>query len=118
MPAFWFTLNPSDLRSPLVLSLAGVALPLDVQEGSVMARTFRNVTTTMNPIAVAQFFNCICTAFFTGLVGSPEVSGIFGEATNHYGVVETNGQGMLHLHGLIWLAGNVEFERIHNRIRD
>jgi len=81
MPAFWFTLNPSDLRSPLVLSLAGVALPLDTQEGSVMAKTFRNVTATMNPVAVAQFFNYVCTAFFTGLVGSPEVPGIFGEAT-------------------------------------
>ena len=35
--------------------------------------------------------------------------GILGDVSDYAGPVETNGRGMLHLHGFIWLAGNIEF---------
>src|SRR5437667_5782432 len=57
MPAFWFTLNPSDLRYPLVMSLAGM------QEGDHINPRLQIQTATMNPVTVAQFFYYICTAF-------------------------------------------------------
>ena len=64
----------------------------------------------MNPVAVAQFFHHICTGMFDALLAAgKERSGIFGEVSNYFGVVETNGRGMLHLHSLIWLTGNLEF---------
>lgn len=41
------------------------------------------------------------------LATGSEETGIFGDASNHFGVVETNGRGMLHLHTLIWVRGNL-----------
>jgi helitron helicase-like protein len=42
--------------------------------------------------------------------------GILGNVSGHYGVVETNGRGMLHLHSLIWLSGNFTFEDLRVRV--
>jgi Helitron helicase-like domain at N-terminus len=54
---------------------------------------------------------------FTGLLGSDcEHMGVLGDISNHYGVVESNGRGMLHLHALVWTKGNVEFAKIRDRV--
>ena len=66
----------------------------------------------MNPVAVAQFFHYICTAFFDGLLRTLTRPGILGEVEDYYAVVEINGCGMLHLHRLIWLQGNIELESL------
>jgi hypothetical protein len=59
MPAFWLTINPAGLRSPLVLCLAGIELSLD--DFSQEAHRIRHLTATMNPVAVVQSFHAICT---------------------------------------------------------
>ncbi|KAJ5370017.1 uncharacterized protein N7496_006109 [Penicillium cataractarum] len=92
MPAFWITINPSDLRNPLVLTLAGVEFP-----GDIPARAhagIRDTVATSNPVVVAEFFHCICKAVLRGLLttGTGQL-GILGDLSNHYGVVETNGRG-------------------------
>ena len=68
MPAFWLTINPSDLQNPFVLRLAGVKCP----EGMLptAAAAIRNATATSNPVAVAQFFHHTCKAIFDGLLCS------------------------------------------------
>lgn len=43
--------------------------------------------------------------------------GVFGPVQTYYAAVETNGRGMLHLHGLVWLQGNMRFERLRERIQ-
>jgi hypothetical protein len=58
MPAFWITINPSDLRNPLVLILAGVDIPGD-NFGSANA-AIRAAVATLNPVTVADFFHCVC----------------------------------------------------------
>jgi hypothetical protein len=105
--AFWLTLNPSDLRDPLVIKLAGVTLPKDRLQKANDA--FRRKTANMNPAAIAVFFDRLCTAVLKGLVcpGEDQI-GIFGEVSTYFGAVETNGRGMLHLHCLVWLAGNLD----------
>ncbi len=45
MPPFWATFNPSDLRCPIVLWLAGV----DVGCSESITSAFRYATATMNP---------------------------------------------------------------------
>ncbi|KAJ5111789.1 hypothetical protein NUU61_001419 [Penicillium alfredii] len=115
MPAFWITINPSDLRNPLVLTLAGVECP-----GSISARALaatRDTAATSNPVAVAEFFHCVCEAVLRGLLatGTGQL-GILGDLSNHYGVVETNGRGMLHMHALLWLRGNLAFTTLRNRV--
>jgi hypothetical protein len=67
----------------------------------------------MNPVTVAQFFHAICTGIFNALfrAGTGE-DGILGNILNYFGVVETNGRGMLYLHCLIWLEGNIGFQNL------
>jgi hypothetical protein len=115
MPAFWMTINPSDLRHPLVLLLAGVEYSGHAFPTANTA--IRRATATSNPVAVAQFFHHTCKGIFDGLLGSTTGRvGILGQVMNHYGVVETNGRGMLHLHALVGLTGNIEFGTLRDRV--
>jgi hypothetical protein len=117
MPAFWLTINPADLKNPLVLILAGV--DLSCNDLTAEAQRIRHITATMNPVAVAQFFHKICTGVFDVLLAAgTNRSGILGQVSNYFGVVETNGRGMLHLHSLIWLAGNLEFRNLRDRLQN
>ncbi|KAH9203071.1 hypothetical protein DL95DRAFT_508538, partial [Leptodontidium sp. 2 PMI_412] len=68
MPAFWLTINPSDLRNPLALLLAGVEYSASALPTANAA--LRHATATSNPVAVAQFFHHTCKAVFDGLLGS------------------------------------------------
>jgi hypothetical protein len=100
IPAFWLTINPADLRCPLILCLAGIKLLLD--DFSQEAHQIWLLTTTMNPIAIAQFFHVIYTNIFNTLfcINTGQDS-ILGNILNHFGVMETNRRGMLYLHCLI-----------------
>lgn len=109
MPAFWITINPSDLRKPLVLILAGVEYTGDIL--NTANATIREAIATSNPVAVATSFHHVCNAVLTGLLASGcEDLGILGDVSDHFGVVETNGRGMLHLYPLVWLRGNLAFQ--------
>jgi hypothetical protein len=115
MPAFWITINPSDLRNPLVLIFAGVEFSGDIFAAANSA--IREATATSNPIAVAEFFHHVCKAIFDSLLASNTGKvGILGDVSNHYGVVETNGRGMLHLHALVWVKGNLGFKTLRKRV--
>lgn len=115
MPAFWITANPSDLRNPLVLILAGVEFPVD-DLGATNA-AIRDAVATSNPVAVADFFHCVCQAILRGLLATDTGHiGALGDLSNHYGVVETNGRGMLHMHAIIWVRGNLAFTTLRNRV--
>lgn len=117
MPAYWMTINPADLKCPLVLHFAGIEL---TQQGAGTNRTHaENMSVIMNPVAVAQFFDAVCKGVFSKLlqVDSQE-SGIFGKISNYFGVVESNGRGMPHLHALVWLKGNAEFYKLRERIEN
>jgi hypothetical protein len=115
MAWIWLTLNPSDLRNPLVLQLAGVSLSNEALPNATDC--LQKVAMTSNPVAVAQFFHYISNAIFRNLLRSDSNElGILGNVSGHYGVVETNGRGMLHLHSLIWLSGNFTFEDLRARV--
>jgi helitron helicase-like protein len=42
--------------------------------------------------------------------------GILGEVSTYFGAVETNSRGMLHLHCLVWLAGNLDFFDLRSKM--
>ena len=115
MTAWWLTVNPSDQRNPLVLDLAGVKISHEAMPK--LSTTIRRLAATSNPAAVAEFFHHICNALFDDLLrsGTNEL-GILGKVSGHYGVVETNGRGMFHIHSLVWLAGNFVFEELRSRV--
>ncbi|KAJ5367173.1 hypothetical protein N7541_001114 [Penicillium brevicompactum] len=115
MPAFWLTINPFDLQNPLVLVLAG--LQCSTGTSTSLSSAIRCETTTSDPVAVARFFHCTCKAVLDGLLGSkPADMGILGDVSNYFGVVESNGRGMLHLHTLVWMRGNLGFNQLRDRI--
>lgn len=37
---------------------------------------------------------------------------VFGRISKHYGAVETNERGALHVHGLLWLQGNAHLSSL------
>jgi hypothetical protein len=115
MPAFWLTINPSDLQNPLVLVLAGVQCSSDLSANVLSAIQY--VTATSDPVAVARFFHYTCKAVLDGLLGGKTADiGVLGDVSNYFGVVESNGRGMLHLHALVWARGNLGFVRLRDRI--
>ena len=66
MPILWITINPADLRCPLIIRLARVELNL----GSNVAFVFIRKTATMNRVAVAKFFNFTYKAVLLSLFAS------------------------------------------------
>jgi Helitron helicase-like domain at N-terminus len=117
LPAFWLTINPSDLRDPLVVKLAGVTIPQDALRRANAA--FCRKTANMNPAAIAVFFDKVCTGVLEALIkpAGGEI-GILGEVSTYFGAVETNGRGMLHLHCLVWLVGNLDFFDLRSKMLD
>ena len=111
MPTLWMTLNSFDLQSPLVLSFAGVKL--DSQITDAIAKQLRESISVMNPVAMAQFFDTICQGVFNHLlqIGSID-GGLFDPVSTYFGTVETNSQGMFHLHCLIWLQGAHNIQKL------
>ncbi len=113
MPVFWITINPADLRCPLVIRLAGVELELS----SEIQSAFWRKTATINPVAVAKFFHIICDVIFMSLFGVGQTErGLLGPISNYFGTVETNGRGMLHLHCLVWLKGVLHLAMLRTQL--
>ena len=116
MPVLWITLNPSDLKNALVLTLAGVQIS-DANAGSKSASRFRAATAIINPVAVAQFFEATCAAVFDELLHDRvSGTGLLRPVSTYFGTVETNGRGMLHLHCLIWLKGFYHLAAFRTRL--
>jgi hypothetical protein len=65
MPAFWITINPSNLWNALVLILAGIEYSRDNLTPANSA--IHEATVTSNPVAVAEFFYYVCKAVLEGL---------------------------------------------------
>lgn len=75
-----------------------------------LSAAVREAAAAPNPVAVAEFFHHVCKAVLDGLFATNTSQiGILGNISNHFAVVETNGRGMLHLHGLAWARGNLAF---------
>ena len=106
-PTIWFTLNPDDLSSPILLRLTGIEIDIMNFTSSSYTSSFPLAVACKNPVAVVQFFHYTINAFFQDLVRdlSSEI-GIFGPDKAHLAVDEINGTGMLHLHEILWLHGN------------
>ncbi len=113
MPPFWAIFNPPDLQSPIVLSLAGVAVGCSESTTSV----FCHATATINPVAIATFFHETCRGIFNYLLrAESSENGLFGPVSAYFGTVETNSRDMLHLDCLVWLKGMSSFSDLHKKI--
>jgi len=55
--------------------------------------------------------------FFKHYVKVGEES-VFGRVSQYFGAVETNERGALHLHGLLWLQGNMHLSSTLSDVQD
>jgi hypothetical protein len=111
MPAVWITVNPNDVNNPVKIRLsihrlhdydAASNLLADLQD-----RYERIALSIMDPVSAAIFFHREVSLFFSKYVRTGEES-VFGKISHYYATVETNERGSLHLHGLLWLDGNMQ----------
>ncbi|KAM5529293.1 hypothetical protein FOXYSP1_17137 [Fusarium oxysporum f. sp. phaseoli] len=61
----------------------------------------------MDPVSAAIFFHREVSLFFEKYVKTGQES-VYGKISHYYATVETNDRGSLHLHGLLWLEGNMD----------
>ncbi|KAJ4176466.1 hypothetical protein NW755_014399 [Fusarium falciforme] len=111
IPAIWFTLNPNDITSPVKLRLATYRTH-DPEGAEAFLRSLdmaykRARLAISDPVCSAIFFHREISLFFEHYVKVGEES-IFGRISQYFGAVETNERGALHVHGLLWLQGNMQ----------
>ena len=68
MSMLWITINPSDLQSTLVLIFADIRYKDNGVNNS--AEAFARLTATMNPVAMARFFEATCRSIFEHLLAA------------------------------------------------
>lgn len=117
LPAIWLTINPSDLTHPMLCQIAGISLSPQLNLSKDQVQLLKSKTATTNPVASAQFFHHMIISFFNCLVIPQDGSeGVFGDIESYFSTTETNGRGSLHLHGFLWLKGNIGFENLREKV--
>jgi hypothetical protein len=110
IPAIWFTLNPNDVTNPVKLRLAAYRSH-EPEEAEAFLTSLdlmykRARLAISDPISSAIFFHREISMFFEHYVQTGNDS-VFGRINQYFGAVETNERGALHVHGLLWLQGNM-----------
>jgi hypothetical protein len=115
IPAIWFTLNPNDITNPVKLRLAAYRTQKpEAAEAfltSLDASYKRMRLAISDPLSSALFFHREISMFFKFYVKVGECS-VFGRVNQYFGAVETNERGALHLHGLLWLHGDIRLNSL------
>jgi len=110
-PVIWFTINPNDVNNPVKMRLSIHRLhDYDTAKqllADLRGKYDRVALSTMDPVSSAIFFHREVSLFFDRYVSAGRES-IFGKVSHYYATVETNDRGSLHLHGLLWLHGNMQ----------
>ena len=115
IPAIWFTLNPNDITNPVKLRLTAYR-SRDPEEAEAFLKSLdqaykRTRLAMSDPLSSAIFFHREISMFFKHYVKTGEES-VFGRINQYFGAVETNERGALHLHGLLWLEGNIHLSSL------
>ncbi|RSL78064.1 hypothetical protein CEP52_017666, partial [Fusarium oligoseptatum] len=120
-PAIWITINPNDINNPVKMWLSIHRLHDYHTAKELLAdlrgRYDRVALSTMDPVSSAIFFHREISLFFEKYVRAGQES-VFGKVSHYYATVETNDRGSLHLHGLLWLHGNMELPSLVDDIAD
>ncbi len=119
-PAFFVTLNPSDIHHPLVRLFAGEDIELDdAAVGEELSSWQRKLLVAKNPAACAKFFHTIISQFINVVLryGKSE-KGLFGKCTAYYGTVEAQARGTLHCHMLIWIDGHPAPQKMRDMMQN
>lgn len=119
-PAFFVTLNPSDINNPLVRLFAGHDIDIySAQAGAELTEWQRRLLAAKHPAACARFFDCVVSEFIRIILryGRPD-PGILGKCVAYYGTVEAQARGTLHCHMLIWVNGHPSPQQMRDRMAE
>jgi hypothetical protein len=115
VPAIWFTLNPNDITNPVKLRLAAYRVREPEQAEAFLTSldvTYKRMRLAISdPLSSVLFFHREISMFFKYYVKIGEPS-VFGRINQYFGAVETNERGALHLHGLLWVHGNMRLSSL------
>lgn len=115
LPNIWFTINPNDLTNPVKLRLCMCRLysqDIAKQKLADFAQSLDFIHDSVrDPVSSAEYFAREMECFFKHYVQVGQ-RGIFGKVSAYYGLIETNERGALHLHGLMWLHGNIHLPKM------
>ena len=112
-PNVWITINPDDLHDPIAQIFIDDCMNLDeFSRTSGPTKNERSHRMAQDPFAAAKFFHFMVETIMETLFGVKTTSrryestgGILGSLRAHFGTVECQGRGTLHLHLLVWLNG-------------
>lgn len=119
MPAVFVTFAHAPQKSPIVMYLCGVQIDLDDPSPGMPANNERMKMMTSNPVACARFFHHMVELFLTVILrvgDSASRAGLFGKTDAYYGTVEAQGRLALHLHMVVWIAGNISAQNLRDRV--
>ena len=116
-PSWYITLSPADIQHPICIYFA------DTKEKfmpTLPAYDERARLVCQNPVAGARFFDFMICTFLEDVLGvrpgADRREGFYGHTSGYYGTVEQQGRLTLHLHMLLWIAGNINPEDLRAKI--
>jgi hypothetical protein len=116
----YITLSPDDTKHPLAYKFC-----MDDPNNFSFAskelddRQFRAMQTSKNPVGISLFFYNLVKIILDHLFGwkNDEKLGLFGKIKAHYGMVETQARGTLHVHLLLWIHGSPSPLDLYNELQ-
>jgi hypothetical protein len=115
LPNVWFTINPNDLTNPAKLRLCMnrfYSAEAAIEKIDQFRKSIDFIhDSVQDPVSSAQFFHREINSFFKNYVRVGE-RGVFGKISTCYALMETNERGALHIHGFMWLAGNIHMPKL------
>ena len=121
MPAFWISICPTDIHSPILLVLAGEEIDYDILGNldKFSSPSKRAEIAAKDPVAASLYFNLVIDAFNEFLLGyGKEHGGLLGHVSTYSGAVEEQGRGTLHIHMLVWLHGYTSRSELESQFQD
>ncbi|THU78170.1 hypothetical protein K435DRAFT_700671 [Dendrothele bispora CBS 962.96] len=124
-PFLWLTINPSDIHDPIAQVFAGEKIDLDnflACNGPSKEKRSQNIAD--DPYAAAKFYHFIINTIMECLFGVKVTAfqvtttmGVMGEIAAYFGMDETQGRGMIHLHILLFLKHTPSADQILEFLR-
>jgi len=123
--SLWVTINPTDLHDPIAQVFAGEDINMDyffTTLGPDQDQQARNIA--QDSYAAVKFFHFLIRTILETLFGIKVTDfqvynkvGIFGCVSAYFGTVESQGQGTLHFHLLLWLENAPQAEEIREFLK-
>jgi hypothetical protein len=111
----WNTLNPNDITNPVKLRLAAYRMQEPAEAEAFLTSLDqahkRTRLSISDPVSSVIFFYREFFLFLKHYVKIGKDS-VFGRISQYFFAVETNERGALHVHGVLWLQGNMHLSSI------